>query len=102
MNHNRLLGFLGLCKRAGRLVSGAETVTKAVTEQKARLVLYASDVSENSLKAVLRAAGDQNVPALRLSYTKEELSFSLGKYCAIICTTDEGFAKKLLELMKEE
>ncbi|MBR1533436.1 MAG: ribosomal L7Ae/L30e/S12e/Gadd45 family protein, partial [Ruminococcus sp.] len=44
VNNDRLLSFLGICKRAGRLVSGADTVTKAVNEGKAKLVLYASDV----------------------------------------------------------
>ena len=59
MNNDRLLSFLGLCKRAGCLISGAETVTKAVAEGKALLVLYASDVSENSLKGVLKAAAER-------------------------------------------
>ena len=53
MNQDKLLNFLGLCKRAGFLISGAETVTRAISEAKAQLVLYASDVSENSLKKVL-------------------------------------------------
>ena len=52
MSNDRLLNFLGLCKRAGYLISGAETVTKAVREGKAKLVLYAADFSGNSLKGV--------------------------------------------------
>ena len=96
MNNDRLLSFLGLCKRAGYLISGADTVTRAVNEGKALLVLYASDVSENSLKGVLKAAQDKNVPARMLPRTKEELSFALGKHCGIICTTDKGFAQKIL------
>ena len=102
MKNDRLLSFLGLCKRAGCLISGAETVTRAITERKAVLVLYASDTSENSLKGVLKAAESARIPAYRLSRSKEELSFALGKHCAVICTTDAGFAKKITELMKEE
>ncbi len=102
MKNDRLLSFLGLCKRAGRLISGAETVTRAITEHKAVLVLYASDVSDNSLKGVQRAAHAEGIPAYRLPRSKEELSFALGKHCAIICTTDAGFAEKITELMKEE
>lgn len=99
MNNDRLLSFLGICKRAGRLVSGADTVTKTVNEGKAKLVLYASDVSENSLKQVLRAAEQNSVAAKRLSYPKDELSFALGRHCGIICTTDDGFAEKMLEII---
>ncbi len=99
MNNDRLLSFLGICKRAGRLVSGADTVTKTVNEGKALLILYASDVSENSLKQVLRAAKEQGTPVKQLPYPKEELSLALGKHCGIICTTDKGFADKILTLI---
>ena len=98
MNNDRLLSFLGLCKRAGKLISGADTVTKAITESKALLVLYAEDVSEGSIKRVLREAREHDIPARRIERTKDELSFALGKYCAIIGVTDPGFANKLLEL----
>ena len=74
MNNDRLLNFLGICKRAGKLLSGAETVTKAVNEGKAQLVLYAADVSENSLKGVLRAADANHVTAKRIPQSKEELT----------------------------
>lgn len=99
MNNDRLLSFLGICKRAGRLVSGADTVTKTIGEGKAKLALYASDISENSLKGVLRAAEQKAVPVKQLSYTKDELSFALGRHCGIICTTDDGFAAKILTLI---
>ena len=102
MNPDKLLNFLGLCKRAGRLISGAETVTRAITEQKALLVLYARDVSDNSLKKVLTAAEEQNVPARRLPRSKEGLSFALGRHCAIVCTSDRGFAEKLLKLLSDD
>jgi len=98
VNNDRLLSFLGICKRAGMLLSGAETVTKAVNEGKAQLVLYAADVSENSLKGVLRAADAHHVTAKRIPHGKEELSFALGKHCGIVCTTDPGFAKKMIDL----
>ena len=80
------------------LLSGAETVTKAVGEGKAQLVLYAADVSENSLKGVLKAADANSVTARRIPHSKEELSFALGKHCGIVCTTDPGFAKKMIDL----
>ena len=99
MNNDRLLSFLGLCKRAGYLASGAETVTKAVREGKALLVLYASDVSGNSLKGVVKAAEDCGVTVKELLRTKEELSFALGKHCGIVCTTDKGFADKILTMI---
>ncbi len=99
VNNDRLLSFLGLCKRAGFLISGAETVTKAVNDNKALLVLYATDVSENSIKGVKKAADTAGIPILMIDRSKEELSFALGKHCGIVCTTDRGFADKILELV---
>ena len=102
MNNDRLLSFLVLCKRAGRLVTGAETVTKTIAEGKALLVLYAADVSEGSLKRVLREAQNRDILARRLSCSKEELSFALGRLSAIICVTDKGFADKILTMTEQE
>ena len=102
MSNDKLLSFLGLCKRAGCLISGADTVTRAVCDGKTVLVLYASDVSDNSLKQVLRAARSHDVPARMLPRSKEELSFALGKHCGIVCTTDHGFAKKILVLLSDQ
>lgn len=99
MTDNRLLSFLGICKRAGRLLSGADTVTKALGEGKAKLVLYASDASDHSVRQVQRAADICGVPVKPLPCAKDELSFALGKHCGIVCTTDDGFAAKILTLI---
>lgn len=102
MNNDRLLSFLGLCKRAGRLVTGAETVTKTIAEGKALLVLYASDVSEGSVKRVRIEAWNKSIPTRRLPCSKEELSFALGRLSAIVCVTDRGFADKILTMTEQE
>ena len=99
MNNDRLLSFLGLCKRAGYLISGAQTVTKAVNEGKALLVLYASDISENSIKGVRKAAEIKSMPIRAAGRSKDELSLALGKHCGIVCVTDKGFADKILTLI---
>ena len=101
MHNDRLLQFLGLCKRAGRLISGADTVCKTIREGKAQLVLYAADVSQNSLKNVLKTADSNNTAARRLDCDKEELSFALGKHCGILCITDRGFAEKILSMLDD-
>ena len=101
MNNDRLLSFLGLCKRAGYLISGADTVTKAINDDKALLALYASDASANSLKNVLKTAEMKNTPALMLGRSKEELSLALGKHCGIVGVTDKGFADKIRRMIGE-
>lgn len=100
--NDRLLSFLGLCKRAGYLISGADTVIKSMREHKALLALTANDFSDNSLKNVRKTAEEYKVPLKTLGYTKDELSFALGKHCGVISVTDKGFADKILVMLSEE
>lgn len=44
------ISFLGLANRARKLISGEELVVREVRKQKAKLVLLASDASENTKK----------------------------------------------------
>lgn len=99
--NDRLLSFLGLCKRAGYLISGADTVAKSMRDHKALLVLSANDFSENSLKAVRKAADESKVTLKTIDYSKDELSFALGKHCGVIGVTDKGFADKILLMLRE-
>lgn len=99
--NDRLLSFLGLCKKAGYLISGAETVTKSMREGRAKLVMLAADLSDNTKKEVKRAAGQYGVNLRELSCDKDELSFALGKHCGVICVTDGGFADKILTMLTD-
>ena len=100
-SNDRLLSFLGQCKRAGYLSSGAETVTKAINDDKALLALYASRTLRLTVWSVLRTAEVKNIPALRLDRSKEELSFALGKHCVIVGINDRGFADKIQSMIEE-
>ncbi|MBQ1977591.1 MAG: ribosomal L7Ae/L30e/S12e/Gadd45 family protein [Ruminococcus sp.] len=100
--NDRLLSFLGLCRRAGKLVIGNDPLREAIETGKALLVLVASDISENTLKKVNAAVSAGNVPYYKVNRTKDEISFSLGKTCACLAVIDEGFAEKLKELIEAE
>ena len=101
--NDRLLSLLGICRRAGRLVIGADPVKEAVETDKAFLVLSASDISQNTekkVRATVEAKG--NVQYCIIQRTKDEISFSLGKTCATLAIIDEGFANKFIELINAE
>lgn len=97
--NDRILSFLGLCRRAGKLVIGAEITGESVREGKSLLVLYATDASPNSLKRVSAAAREAGVEMMRVNRTKDELSASLGRLCAVMSVEDKGFAVKLREMI---
>ena len=97
--NDRLLSFLGLCRRAGCMIIGADTVVKAIGERRALLVLLAADLSPNSSRDIEYAARQAGVELRTLSRSKDELSFALGRRCGALCVTDKGFADKILMMV---
>ena len=100
--NDRLLSFFGLCRRAGKLVIGNDPVKEAIETDKALLVILASDISHNTLKKLNPLIESSGVPCFDVKRTKDEISFSLGKACAVLAVTDKGFADKLTELILAE
>lgn len=96
---NKITSLLGLCRRAGKLVMGHDPVIKAVNENKACLVLFARDYSENSKKEIDRICKDRGVALTMLPFTKDDLSVCVGHYCGAVAVTDRGFSDKLKELI---
>jgi len=88
--------FLGLARRAGKLVMGEQAVLDAATH--IRLVMTAEDLAAGSLKRAARAAETANAPLVTLPHTKEVLGAALGRgTCGILALTDEGFAQEILK-----
>lgn len=96
--NDKFLSFLGLCRRAGKMKIGCDTVIESVQNCDAKLVLLASDISENTKKKIVSAVNGTEYEILQ--YSKDELSFALGKTCAVLAVEDEGFAKKIRELIR--
>lgn len=100
--NDRILSLLGICRRAGKLIIGAEPSIDSIQKHKARLIIFASDFSKGSAKPVLAAAHEGGVKTLTLKRTKEEVSVSVGKLCGVAAIEDKGFADKLNTLIENE
>ena len=100
--NDRILSFLGICRRAKKLVIGAESAAKSAKAGTSFLIIYASDFSANSLKPVMQAANEYGVSVIKLNRTKQELSFALGKLCGVASVDDKGFADKLRQMIEAE
>ena len=100
--NDRVLSFLGLCRRAKKLVIGAEVCEQSIKEGKSLLILHASDASKNSLTRVKKAADERGVSALDSGKSKDELSAALGRLCAVLSVEDKGFADKLALMIASE
>lgn len=98
---DKVLSQLGLARKADRLVSGEFMTEKALTEGGAFLVIIAKDASDNTKKHFNDMCNFRNIPYV-LYGTKTELGKCIGcEVRASIAVTDEGFAKSILEKVKE-
>lgn len=96
-NKQKALNLLGLAQRAGKLISGEETVLATIRSQKSKVVVVASDASPKSIKQFKDKCETYGV-ALNLDYTSDEISQAIGKSRKNCAITDKGFAKAFTNL----
>ncbi len=90
---DELLGLLGLCKKAGKLLLGEDEAASAALDHKVRLILMAADAAGNTVSKTRRAAGEGNAPCFQVELTKAQLGAAVGRaQCAVMALTDVGFA----------
>ena len=99
---DKALSFLGLCRQAGKLLTGEDGVSGAARSGEAALIMTASDTASNTKKKALNLSEWNNTPHVQLPWDKDTLGELLDKrVCAILALTDQGlaaaFAKKLSE-----
>lgn len=93
-NGKRLEGIIGLAKRAGALAIGTESVIEAMRKGKAKLVLVACDVSENTAKRLQDKASYRNVPLELLPIDMDALGHPVGRdHAAAVALLQEGFVR---------
>jgi len=101
MNKEKILQLLGLATRARKVVTGEELVIKEIQKGNAKLVILASDASQNSRKKIQDKCTHYNVEFHSFS-DRYELGHAIGKEKrVVIAITDQGFAKKLSSLLNE-
>lgn len=89
---SKLFQNLGLARRAGKIVTG-ETAMTAIKEQKAMLVLIASDAAERTKSRILEKC---RFYCIRTKFVEDSVNLaqSIGKEnCMFVAVLDEGFAR---------
>ena len=98
----KALSLLGLMRRARAIEPGEMNTGSAVRGGKAKLLLLASDASDNARRRAETFAYGRRVITLELPFTKAELAGCLGTgECAMAAVTDLGFAVGLTELLEQ-
>ena len=92
MIKDQIFNFLGLAMRAGKVKSGESVILNDIKTNKIKLVIVATDASDNTLKVMKDKCNSNQVP-LRNFGTRAELGEHLVKARVNIGVTDNGFAK---------
>ena len=99
---DKILGLLGLMRRSSSVEIGEEKTRTAARAGKARLILLASDASENAGKRAEGFAAMHGTQLAVLPYTKEQVSAAVGvNGCSMAAVTDMGFANALMKALSE-
>ncbi|MEE1200044.1 MAG: ribosomal L7Ae/L30e/S12e/Gadd45 family protein [Christensenellales bacterium] len=93
----RAMGMLGLCARAGKLISGEKACLKTIRSSKACVVLMDATAAKNTEKSITDACAYHEVPLLR---TPEYiLGNAIGKPGRmVVAVIDPGFARQIIQL----
>ncbi|XEC97149.1 L7Ae/L30e/S12e/Gadd45 family ribosomal protein [Paenibacillus tarimensis] len=92
MTNHKALSALGMAMRAGKLITGEDTVLKAIRQRKARLVIIAGDASDNTKKKFYDKCGSYDVDIME-AFDRETIGSAIGKAeRVLIAVSDNGFA----------
>ena len=92
MKQDKVLSLLGLARRAGQTRSGEFQVEESVKSRKAKLVILASDASDNTVHKFENLCKRCRIKLVRYG-TKEQLGHALGQeYRVIVCMLGDGLA----------
>ena len=96
---NKIYSFLGLAKKAGKLLSGDETCERAIKSEKVYLAIVSEDASDNTKKKFVDICGYRDVE-IRIFGEKELIGRYTGKEIrSVVVILEQGFAKRLIEMI---
>ena len=96
----RALNMLGLCARAGKLISGEKACLQSIRAGGVYAVLLDAGAAGNAVKSITDACTYHNV--VLLSAPEFELGDAIGKPGRMVVgITDRGFAERIIQLSRE-
>ncbi len=96
----RILGAVGLARKAGKCATGTSVCVDYMRADKGKLLIIADDISENTLARLVNTAKYHGIPYINTGIRKAFLAKRLGKTSdtAAVLLLDEGFVKIIEKL----
>ena len=99
-NDKKILNFLGLVQRAGKLISGFDAVKLGLTHHKLKIIFIASDIIENTKDKLEFLNRKQHIPVCEL-FTADQLTDALGKKRKVVAIADPGFSQAIIKKLNK-
>lgn len=93
------LNLLGLALKAGQLVTGEELVLQSIRKKQAKLVIVATDASDNTKKKLQDKCHYYEIP-YQEAYSQAEITHALGKKRTACALVQDGFKKRMVEILQ--
>nr|WP_312884170.1 ribosomal L7Ae/L30e/S12e/Gadd45 family protein [Clostridium psychrophilum] len=101
MMNNKFFQFLGLTKKAGKLIEGYNQCEDALAHGRGTLIILSEESAINT-KDKFKRLGSKNVIPLIEGVPNEILGKCLGRpEINVVCVNDKGMSSKLLSLWNE-
>jgi ribosomal protein L7Ae-like RNA K-turn-binding protein len=99
---NKILSFITLSKKAGKIAAGFEEVRHNVFKEEVHLVVLTEDLSEKTSKNVRFICDNYNVRYITIKETMETMGKMIGKKSGIIGIKDEGLSNAIIKAFEND
>ena len=99
--NNKFFQFLGLTKKAGKLIEGYNQCEDALSHRRGTLIILSEESSTNTKDKFKRFSVKNNIPFIE-GVSNEVLGKCLGRAeINVLCVSDKKMSDKLLSLWNE-
>jgi len=99
--NNKFFQFLGLTKKAGKLIEGYNQCEDALSHGRGTLIILSEESSTNTKDKFKRFSSRNNIPLIE-GVSSETLGKCLGRAeINVLCVSDKKMSDKLLSLWNE-
>ena len=100
--NNKFFQFLGLTKKAGKVIEGYNMCEEALSHRRGTLIILSEESSTNTKEKFQRFSVKNNIPIIE-GVPNEVLGKCLGRAeINVICVNDKKMSDKLLSLWNED
>ncbi len=99
---DKILGLIGLCKKAGKIVAGAQLCEKEIRAGRSELIIVADDISQSGNKAITDICTHYKKNFI-ICCSMSELGKAVGAAGdrSVVSVNDKGFSKAILKKYAE-